>query len=385
MRSMRSVYALVKNNLKIMILKKPAYTILTVVFPLIIFLFAPKIIDQSITEINVGICDESKSFSSNKLDEYLSDIDMINLVEVNSEDDLKQKFNTRDIYLGIMIEKNIEEKILKGDNSGVILYGIEGESLHEILDKGLSIELSNMINLAKVNDGDLEKYKLSVERKEKEKIEVSYKDLNDVKKDHSVSQSLIGFIIMFAFYRAMSGSGLISEDKEQNMYTRILTTSVRPWQYYLSNIISTTILLSILFTISVIEINFVSTIEIGVSNLMLIVILLILGIVSVSVGTFCMTITNDRDLSSIISNFVTISFLALGGCFVPLSYLSGTINKISYFTPIRWAMEAINNAQQGADISVIVMNLLVLSLFGVVFFIISVYCINKRDKVDNVR
>ncbi|MDU4937636.1 MAG: ABC transporter permease [Clostridium sp.] len=382
---MRSVYALVKNNLKIMILKKPAYTILTVVFPLIIFLFAPKIIDQSITEINVGIYDESKSFSSNKIDEYLSDIDMINLVEVNSEDDLKQKFNTRDIYLGIMIDKNMEEKVLKGDNSGVILYGIEGENLHEILDKGLSIELSNMINLAKVNDGDLEKYKLSVERKEKEKIEVSYKDLNDVKKDHSVSQSLIGFIIMFAFYRAMSGSGLISEDKEQNMYTRILTTSVKPWQYYLSNIISTTILLSILFTISVIEINFVSTIEIGVSNLMLIVILLILGIVSVSVGTFCMTITNDRDLSSIISNFVTISFLALGGCFVPLSYLSGTINKISYFTPIRWAMEAINNAQQGADISVIVMNLLVLSLFGVVFFIISVYCINKRDKVDNVR
>ena len=382
---MRSVYALVKNNLKIMILKKPAYTILTVVFPMIIFLFAPKIIDGSITEINVGIYDESKSFSSNKLDEYLSDIDMINLVEVNSEDDLKQKFNTRDIYLGIMIDKNMEEKILNGDNSGVILYGIEGENLHEILDKGLSIELSNMINLAKVNDGDLEKYKLSVERKEKEKIEVSYKDLNDVKKDHSVSQSLIGFIIMFAFYRAMSGSGLISEDKEQNMYTRILTTSVKPWQYYLSNIISTTILLSILFTISVIEINFVSTIEIGVSNIMLITILLILGIVSVSVGTFCMTITNDRDLSSIISNFITISFLALGGCFVPLSYLSGTINKISYFTPIRWAMEAINNAQQGADISVIVMNLLVLSLFGVVFFIISVYCINKRDKVDNVR
>ena len=382
---MRSVYALVKNNLKIMILKKPAYTILTVVFPMIIFLFAPKIIDGSITEINVGIYDESKSFSSNKLDEYLSDIDMINLVEVNSEDDLKQKFNTRDIYLGIMIDKNMEEKVLRGDNSGVILYGIEGENLHEILDKGLSIELSNMINLAKVNDGDLEKYKLSVERKEKEKIEVSYKDLNDVKKDHSVSQSLIGFIIMFAFYRAMSGSGLISEDKEQNMYTRILTTSVKPWQYYLSNIISTTILLSILFTISVIEINFVSTIEIGVSNLMLITILLILGIVSVSVGTFCMNITNDRDLSSIISNFITISFLALGGCFVPLSYLSGTINKISYFTPIRWAMEAINNAQQGADISVIVMNLLVLSLFGMVFFIISVYCINKRDKVDNVR
>ena len=214
---MRSVYALVKNNLKIMILKKPAYTILTVVFPLIIFLFAPKIIDGSITEINVGIYDESKSFSSNKLDEYLSDIDMINLVKVNSEDDLKQKFNTRDIYLGIMIEKNMEEKILKGDNSGVILYGIEGENIHEILDKGLSIELSNMINLAKVNEGDFEKYKLSVERKEKEKIQVSYKGLNDVKKNHSISQSLIGFIIMFAFYRAMSGSGLISEDKEQNM------------------------------------------------------------------------------------------------------------------------------------------------------------------------
>ena len=216
---MRSVYALVKNNLKIMILKKPVYTILTVVFPLIIFLFAPKIIDGSITEINVGIYDESKSFSSNKLDEYLSDIDMINLVEVNSEDDLKQKFNTRDIYLGMMIDKNMEEKVLRGDSSGVILYGIEGENLYEILDKGLSIELSNMINLAKINNGDFKKYKSSVERKEKEKIQVSYKDLNDVEGNHSVSQTLIGFIIMFAFYRAMSGSGLIGEDKEQNMYT----------------------------------------------------------------------------------------------------------------------------------------------------------------------
>ena len=183
---MRSVYALVKNNLKIMILKKPVYTILTVVFPLIIFLFAPKIIDGSITEINVGIYDESKSFSSNKLDEYLSDIDMINLVEVNSEDDLKQKFNTRDIYLGMMIDKNMEEKVLRGDSSGVILYGIEGENLYEILDKGLSIELSNMINLAKINNGDFKKYKSSVERKEKEKIQVSYKDLNDVEGNHSV-------------------------------------------------------------------------------------------------------------------------------------------------------------------------------------------------------
>ena len=168
-----------------------------------------------------------------------------------------------------------------------------------------------MINLAKINNGDFKKYKSSVERKEKEKIQVSYKDLNDVEGNHSVSQTLIGFIIMFAFYRAMSGSGLIGEDKEQNMYTRILTTSVKPWQYYLSNIISTTILLAILFSISVIEINLVSTIEIGVSNIMLITILLILGIVSVSVGTFCMTITNDRDLSSIISNFITISFLPL--------------------------------------------------------------------------
>ncbi|MBS6888380.1 MAG: ABC transporter permease [Clostridium sp.] len=308
---MRSVYALVKNNLKIMILKKPAYTILTVVFPMIIFLFAPKIIDGSITEINVGIYDESKSFSSNKLDEYLSDIDMINLVEVNSEDDLKQKFNTRDIYLGIMIDKNMEEKVLRGDNSGVILYGIEGENLYEILDKGLSIELSNMINLAKINNGDFEKYKSSVERKKKEKIQVSYKDLNDVEVNHSVSQTLIGFIIMFAFYRAMSGSGLIGEDKEQNMYTRILTTGVKPWQYYLSNIISITILLAILFSISVIEINLISTIEIGVSNIMLITILLILGIVSVSVGTFCMTITNDRDLSSIMTRWVFCAFILL--------------------------------------------------------------------------
>lgn len=200
----------------------------------------------------------------------------------------------------------------------------------------------------------------------------------------NLSQMLIGFMIMFALYRAMSGTALINEDKEENIYTRILAASIKTWEYYLSNIISVIVLLIILFGLSILGINIFTDIDFGVSKIALFIILCLISIVSVSIGTFCNSVTDDRDLSDIISTVLIVVFLFVGGCFVPIQDLPKTINIVSYFTPTRWAMEAINNIQNGESINVIIMNLGMLLLFAALFFITAVYCINRRDKTDYV-
>ncbi|MGL4106612.1 ABC transporter permease [Clostridium sp. LP20] len=382
---MRRIVTLVKNNLRILIIKKPIYSLLMIILPLVVTLFMFKVMNTGGKPIKVGVVDNSSSFTSSRIIDSLKDDEVLEIIKVNSEKELDEKFSAKDINLAIIFTKDFQDNVLKGNKEGVIVKGLEGEELYSLISRGLGIEVSNLTNLAKVNNGDYESYKTSVEKKDLGAIKISKEDLRDVKGDYNDAQSLIGFIIMFAFYRAMSGSGLINEDKEQYIYTRVMASTVKPWEYFLSNIISVIMLLVILFGLSIIGINFVSDVDLGVSSIQLMLILSLIAIVAVSIGTFCSTVTEDRDLSNIVSNIILVGFLALGGCFLPVSYFSDTVDKLSYFTPTRWAMEAVNNIQQGADLNIILMNFGAMLLFALVFFIASIYCIDRRDKVDSVK
>lgn len=381
---MKNIIALVKNNLRILVIKKPGYTILMVMLPIMVVIGLSKILGGDSSPIKVGILDNSKSFSASKVIESIDSGDLMKCIKYTTKEEIDNSFATSDIDLAIVINNDFEEKLLKGDSSGIVIKGIENENLSKMLSGIVNVEVNNLSNLAKVNNGDYSGYKGSVEKYKSSATTVSKDSLNDLYGDYSKSQTLIGFLIIFAFYRAMSGSGLIGEDKEENIYTRILVTPVKVWQYYVSNIISSILLVIILFSVSIVGIKLVSDVNIGMSYFYLFIILCTVSIVAVSVGCFCSTVTDDRDLSSIISNFILMTFLAIGGCFVPIRYLSPIVNKLSYATPTRWAMEAVTNLQQGEGIRVIAMDLGIVILFGCVFFIASIYCINRRDKIDNL-
>lgn len=379
---MRNVFVLVKNNLRILILKKPVYTLLVVVFPLIISLFMFKVMNNGVSPLTIGVVDKDNTFTSNKIINSF-DKNMFNIINIQ-ESDIESKFSSKEVNLVVSFDNNFEENILNGNDDGIIIRCLENENYYKLINKSIGIEVSNLINLAKVNNGNYEKYEESVKRAELETIKINKEHLNDVKGDYENVQVLIGFIIMFALYRAMSGSALINEDKEQNVYTRILVASIKTWQYYLANIFSVILLLIILFGLTILGMNFIIDADLGLSNLQLFIILSLVAIVAVSIGTFCTNVTNDRDLSSILSTTIMIVFSALGGCFVPIKYLSPIINKVSYLTPIRWALEMVNNIQQKASLNIILIDAMILILFATTFFIAAIYCINKRDKTDYI-
>ena len=56
------------------------------------------------------------------------------------------------------------------------------------------------------------------------------------------------------------------------------------------------------------------------------------------------------------------------------------IEKISYFTPVRWAMESIIKIQQGETIFSVYKYLLIILLFAIVFLSIGIYKTSKEER-----
>lgn len=88
----------------------------------------------------------------------------------------------------------------------------------------------------------------------------------------------------------------------------------------------------------------------------------------------------NEDKYLIIANIVNIILETVGGCFMPTKYLSGIINKISYYTPTRWAMNAVEKIQLGQTLDKVGTNIALMLLFAIAFLAISIYAIKRKDK-----
>lgn len=381
---MSVILTLVKNNFRMLVLKKPMNTVMMVVAPVVIAIFVSMVMNKGQKPLKVAVLDNSKSISSEAIINSISKEGTFEIINNNSVEELESEFTTSSVNVAIIFEGDFEEKLMKGDTTGVFIKGLEGSSNYKIISSILGLELSNMKNLAIVNNGDIYNYKESLSRYESSNIHIAKESLNDLYGDYTNSQSIIGFLVMFALFRAMAVTTVIGKDKEQRIYTRILVAPAQQWQYYLANLISTLSLILLQITLSIIGIKIFTEINMGMSNLQLFLVLAAIGILAVSIGCLCATVTDNRDLSSIISNIILSPILFLGGCFVPIQFLSPTINKISYFTPIRWAMEAIVDFQQGAGNIKALQDLGVVMLFAVAFFVAAIYCVTRRDSVDEI-
>ncbi len=378
-----NLWVIIKNNLRIALVKKPVYSVLLIVLPVIVLFLASKIFTHGGITLNIGIVDNSNTKSSKAIVKVLGEEYGIKIKSID-EENLSSEFGEKNINAAIIIQENFEDKLLQGDISGIKVRVLEGENIGDMINVLLGPELSNLSSLARIHEGDRVNYLKSLESYKVSDVKIERAQLSDLYGDYSNSEMFIGFLIMFIFLRAMNGAFLVSEDKNQNVYTRILTAPVKGWQYYLANIITTFILIVIQILITLVAINFFSDINIGMNYVQLFIILCVIGLVAVSIGSFCLAITDSRDLSNILSNFILMTSMFLGGCFVPVSLFPEIIDRISYFTPTRWAMEAVLDLQQGMTFSHISKYLGIMLLFAVVFFVITSYKASVRDKINNI-
>lgn len=376
---MRNILVLIKNNLRVDILKNPFGFLIGLLAPVLILYLMLTVIGGNSGYINIGVVDNDNSKTSNLIIASLKDKEGYNVNEIKKEE-IKNLFSERSINVAIEVNDGFEKEIINGNVSKVKITAVEDDGIGNLIKELVNMEMSNLREISLASDKDEEIYYKSIDNySSSSSVNINKKSLSDLYSDYFSSQVYIGFLIMFMLIRGMRTAYRVFEEKDENIYMRIFMAPVRTIEYYLADIISGYITILIQVALGIISINILN-VETGLRNIELFIILALVGLVSISLALCCSAFARNRTEASNIFNFANMLFLMVGGAFVPLEVMPSFIEKISYFTPVRWAMESISAIQQGSSFNETYNYLFLVLLFAIAFFIIAAYKTTKEEK-----
>ncbi|MEG1003443.1 ABC transporter permease [Clostridium sp.] len=380
---MRNFIVMIKNNLNIMILKKPVFFVLSILIPIAIVVFMGMVMDSDPKAMNIGISGSETNLIYKNIADSIENEKNINLVKVE-ENELRNKIGEKSIDAGVIVSNDIYSKLSRGETDCVKIIGKEGDSTSDLINTVVTLEINNINRLIKVSNNNEKVFDELLNQYNKENIKVEKGVLSNKGKENEVAGIFVGFLIMFMFFKATLGAARINDDKFDKVYSRMFVAGIKVWQYYLGNIIGSLISLVIQIILVIIALSLFTEVNLGMSNLNMFIVLFLVAILAVSIGTFCVAITRSDQEAGIVSNILIMALLMLGGCFVPVMLFPDFINRISKMLPTRWAMDMITELQNGRDISELWKNILIILLFSIAFFLLAAYKTKHSEKSINI-
>ena len=145
---MRNLFVMIKNNLNVMILKKPVFFIVSILLPILIVIFMGKFMYADQVAINIGIAGEDNSLINKLIEDSIENNGSINVINVE-ENDIKSKIGEKSIDAAIVLDNDIYSKLSKGESDCVKIIGKEEDSTVDLVKEIISLELNNINMLIK--------------------------------------------------------------------------------------------------------------------------------------------------------------------------------------------------------------------------------------------
>ncbi|MEK3876853.1 ABC transporter permease [Paenibacillus sp. FSL M7-0420] len=378
-KSMRTFYALIKNNLRITIMHKPISFLLMTITPIIVLIIASKMVSYSTTFVNVGIVDGDKTRASEAITQIVDGLEGIKIFKMN-ENEVEANFQSNKINTALVIRSGFQDGLLNNSIENLVVKGNEEQNVYTLLQAILKNHLLNLRNLGKISGGDAAVFENAVGNYIASSEFVEKTSLNDLYTEYNNSNIFVGFLILFIFFNSSAIANVINIDRERNIYSRIFLSPAKVWMYYLSNVLCNLVITAFQILAAILSMEYFTNTSIGVEPGVLFLILFLTAMVAVSLGTFYVSITEEADAASMISNFANLLIVILGGCFIQVELFPKLINAISYISPARWAMGSILDLQQGLTLGDIAGKASLLGGMAAVILAISVIITSKREK-----
>ena len=376
---MKTFWALIKNNIRITVLHKPFSFILTTFIPIIVLIVASKVITYSSSLINIGISDADNSVASKAIVGIIEKLEGIEVFHMDA-DEIEGAFQSNKINAALRIDKDFQEGLLNAKIENILVIGNEHQNVYTLLQSILKNHLLNLRNIGKVARGDVPEFEVSINNYIESSQYVEKTSLNDLYTEYNNSNIFVGILVLFVFFNASSVANVINTDRERNIYSRIFLSDAKVWMYYLTNVLCNLAIAVFQIGVSVFGMKYVSDSSIGLSSGNLFIILLCTAAVAISLGTFYVALFEDSDTSSMVSNLANLLIIILGGCFIQVELFPDFIDKISYVSPARWAMQSILDMQQGVTMKEIQFNLIYLVSLAIVVFIVAIIITSRKER-----
>lgn len=378
---MRNMLLIIVNILKV-IFRKKGNIIVYLFLPLAGVLLSLLMYGNTGTApLRVGITNHDTGVLSADLKTALQSSNTYKVYDVK-EGEINDKLLNMELDAAIVIPDGYSDSIFSGTPEHIEVISIKGQETTVWVNQMLNSYTDTLYKLSAASGGDRAAFVSMYGQYKAGAVKLTVVKLKDKLAGRNMTLSSMGFLIMFIMLGAGFINMIILKEKRDRTYHRICSAPVNARQYIAGNAITSLLIVIIQILIIQIVMKFLLRIDTGVSDIAMFVILLMFGLVAIGIGLVVTAFSSSSYMASTLSTLIMTPTCMLGGCFWEIDLMPDIMQKIGYFVPQRWAMNAIQKLQTGGGQGDIFMNLLILAAFAVALVLIAIYRFSRTTNLQ---
>lgn len=378
---MRNLGLLILNNIKVTFRKK-GNIIVYIFLPLVGILLSLVIHSTSdVSTLRLGFADHDRGTAAQELKDKLDATEDFSVIDVD-EDEINEKLLDFELDAVVVVPGGYTESILSGDAAAIEIVSLKGKEATAWVEQLVYRHSSSMSLLSAASGGDPAAFDRLLSQIRNSNVEFNVLSAEDRSTDKAMTRTSLGFLVMFILLGSGFTSMIVLREKRDRTYHRVCSAPVSSKQYILANTLTGLIICMIQIIMIQLAMKFIFGIDTGISDIHMFIILLMFALVAVGMGLLITAFSSSSYMAGTLSTLVLTPTCMLGGCYWDPELMPDFMQKIGYFTPQRWVMEAIREMQDGVTFESITLNLLVLAAFALAFMLIAAFKLSRTDNMQ---
>jgi ABC-2 type transport system permease protein len=312
----------------------------------------------------------------------IQSVDLYQVVPAGQDESSQQGLKDA-VYEGrrdaaVYIPANFSEKLLAGERPVIEMYRKNEQLWNAALQLTIQEEtdrLARTVQMAAAAGGDKMAQELLVQQllDQQNNGGVHVTPTQITLPSDNTYVLVIGMMLMFLMFLSNQSIHNVMEDRENRTMARMFTAPVRAWEIALGNFVGCVMLGTLQLVLILITTHYFIGFDFGLPFGMLLLIMESFLLAAVGLSSAVSGLVRNTAQLGNLNNLVVIPTCMLGGCFWPVSMMPEFMQKLSNFTPQKWAIYAIEQTSAGASLPDVGVALGILLLFAAVLLAFGSY------------
>ncbi|MBN2984736.1 ABC transporter permease [Cohnella algarum] len=295
------------------------------------------------------------------------------LSEEASVDALKQSVADREATAGIRIPADFTERLLNGERPEAELFQLSVSEASAAIQLQAETAIGRYADLARTVAasgvaGDDRNAALESVLRQAEKNRISFfaTDLGLV--PNNGARFATGLLLVFLMINISSTVNLMMEDRRLRTMARAYTAPVRSWEITFGNFLGSFLAGSVQVVLVLLFARYVVGYDFGLPFAVQFLIVELFLLACVGMATAAAGVIRNSRSGGLLNSLLLVPTCMIGGCFWPVSMMPEWMQKLAYFVPQYWAIDAIEKSSAGFGFSEIALHAGILVVFAAVLF-----------------
>ncbi|WP_019908455.1 ABC transporter permease [Paenibacillus sp. HW567] len=340
---------MVKNQLKLMFRNRIAVFV-SIAVPLILtFLFS---FSQGSSQESLYVADVDHSVYSNQLMEMIQKHNQVKIVH-SDEATIKKKVDDQDISFGLVVNQGFSTHLLSGEDLPIYFVQNYQNGEGTILEEMITSEVGTLQKV--IHDSKIISSGLNVDSSEittsvfkgineASNLTIDDQTLSNGEKTHdNATARLIGFLVMFIWFVVIQGLRTLIDERENNTFTRLLSTPIDYKKYLLAKMTATYLFGAIHVLVILAAGKYLLKVSIA-DNALAVGVLFAAYLFALTSITMIVIpfMRNQKQFTSSASIIIAVTGM-VGGSFFSMEMAPKFMRVISKFTPESWAIQSLSS------------------------------------------